>query len=230
VIRGRLTAPMVFVLVAIAGPATAQDTGPALAPHRFVLSAGATASGGYPVGDRTADLRRNATGSPAPVPLFRTESAFDWAPGFDARVDFAITRSLAVEVGATYATPRLGVTVLDDDESDPSVQLSEEVSQYSVDVSGLWHLPWPSLGRARPYVIGGGGYLRQLHQDRLVAETGQQIHAGAGLWLWFSGASASPRSTGVRAEVRLVRRFGGIEFEDASRNYPTVAVLGFLGL
>ena len=221
---------MVLVLVAIARPASAQD-GPALAPLRFVLSAGVIAGGGYAVGDQTAELRRNATGNPAPLPFFRTESTFEGSQGFDARVDFALTRSWAVEVGAAYSTPRLGVTVAADSEADPGIQLAEEVSQYSVDVSGLWHLPWPSLGRrARPYVIGGGGYLRQLHEDRLVAETGGLLHVGGGVWLWFRGEAAAARAIGLRAEARLVRRSGGIEFDDSSRSYPAFSILGFLGL
>jgi hypothetical protein len=230
VIGGRFGLAIFLVLIAIAESASAQDA-PALAPHRFILSAGAIAGGGYAVGDQTAELRRNAGGNPAPFTLFRAESSFEGTTGFDARVDFALARSVAVEVGATYSTPLLGVTVSGDSESDPAVQLAEEIAQYSVDVSGVWHLAWPSLGRrARPYVILGGGYLRQLHEDRLVADTGGLLHAGGGVWLWFTGESATRRAIGLRAEARLVRRSGGIEFEDRSRNYPAFSILGFLGL
>ena len=228
---GLRPASLVILLVATADLASAQDDGPALRPHRFTLSAGVIASGGYPVGDRSAELRRNAAGNPAPLPLFRAESTFEAAPGFDARVDFALTRSLAIEVGAAYTTPRLDVTVTGDSESDPNVQLGEEISQYSVDLSGLWHLPRLSLGRrVRPYIILGGGYLRQLHEDRLVAETGGLFHAGGGVRVWFTGGSASARSSGLRAEARVVRRSGGIEFDNGGRTYPVFSILGFFGL
>jgi hypothetical protein len=232
VIAGRgLAATVVILRVTIAESATAQDDGPALAPHRFTLSAGVVGSSGYPVGDQSADLRRNAVGNPAPLTLFRAESTFEAAPGFDARVDFAVTRSLAIEVGAAYSTPRLEVTVTGDSESDANVQLGEEVSQYTVDVSGLWHLPRLSMGRrVRPYIMLGGGYLRQLHEDRLVAETGGLIHAGGGVRVWFTGGSASARASGLRAEARLVRRSGGIGFDDDSRLYPIFSILGFFGL
>ena len=218
------------LLVASVSSASAQDNDPALRPHRFTLSAGVVASGGYPVGDQSAELRRNAAGNPAPLPLFRAESTFEAAPGFDARVDFALSRGLAIEVGATYSTPRLEVTVSDDSESDPNVQLGEEVSQYTVDVSGLWLVSGLALGRVRPYIILGGGYLRQLHEDRLVAETGGLFHAGGGVRIWFTGGSGSARAIGLRVEARLVRRSGGIEFEDGVRNYPAFSILGFLGL
>jgi hypothetical protein len=120
--------------------------------------------------------------------------------------------------------------ISDDAEADANVQLGEDVLQYTVDVSGLWQVPGIALGRrVRPYVIGGGGYLRQLHEGRLVAETGNLFHAGGGVYVWLTGGSNSARAIGLRAEARFVRRSGGIEFEDASRNYPAFSVLGFVG-
>ena len=214
----------------VASSASAQDDGPALRAHRFNLAAGPIATGGYPVGDQNANLRRNASGNPAPLPLFRTDSTFESATGFDARVSFAFTRTLAVELGATYSRPRLEVTISDDMESGADVQLGEEVVQYTVDVSGLWQLPGISFGRrARPYLTVGGGYLRQLHEDRLVAETGRIFHAGGGVRVWFTGGSTTARAIGLRAEARLVHRSRGIEFEDASRNFPAFSLLGFVG-
>lgn len=213
-----------------ASAASAQSSDPGFRAHHVALSAGLVASGSYPVGDQSAELRRNATGSPAPFPLFRADSTFDTATGFDARVSFAFTRTLAVEVGGTYSKPRLDVVISDDAEADANVQLGEDVLQYTVDVSGLWQVPGIALGRrVRPYVIGGGGYLRQLHEGRLVAETGNLFHAGGGVYVWLTGGSNSARAIGLRAEARFVRRSGGIEFEDASRNYPAFSVLGFVG-
>lgn len=218
------------VILLVASVASAQDDGPALRAHHLTLSAGVVTSGGYPVGDQSADLRPNASGTAAPIPLFRTDSTFESVAGFDARVSFAFTRTLAVEVGATYSKPRLEVTISDDSESDPNVRLEEQIQQYTVDVSGLWQPPRISLGRrARPYVIVGGGYLRQLHEGRLVAETGGLFHAGGGVRVWFTGGSPTSRAIGFRAEARLVRRAGGIEFEDASRNFPAFSLLGFVG-
>ena len=59
----------VVVLVASVSSASAQDNDPALRPHRFTLSAGGVVSGGYPAGDQSAELRRNAAGDPAQLPL-----------------------------------------------------------------------------------------------------------------------------------------------------------------
>ena len=225
-VRGLAVAAMLLV----ASAASAQSGDPGFRTHHFTLSAGLVVTGGYPVGDQAAELRRNATGNPSPVPLFRADSEFDTGSGFDARVNFAFSRALAVEVGASYSKPRLDVLISGDTEAGSNAQLGEEVSQYTVDVSGVWQVPGLALGqRARPYVIGGGGYLRQLHEGRLVADTGKLFHAGGGVYLWLTGGSSTARATGVRAEARFVRRWDGIEFADASRNFPAFSVMGFIG-
>jgi hypothetical protein len=76
-----------------------------------------------------------------------------------------------------------------------------------------------------PFVDGGAGYLRQLHEDRVLIETGRTFYAGAGV-KWRSSA-ARPRGLGqrlvVRADARLVSRTGGVDVDDERRNYITVS-------
>lgn len=222
-----------FVGVLIAGAAArvaAQDEGPGLRPKHLTFAGGLIVSGGYPVGDRNAEIRRNAMGTPAPFTLFRAESEFEGMRGVEGRVGFALTRALAIELGGTYAKPQLGVTISQDNESTEAVAIAEEISQYTVDVSGVFQLPRVKLGsRARPYAEVGAGYLRQLHQDRLLVETGRVYHLGAGVRYWLRGGSANSRALGLRAEGRFVRRSGGVDFEDRSRSYPVFSLLGFAG-
>jgi hypothetical protein len=77
--------------------------------------------------------------------------------------------------------------------------------------------------------VAGGGYLRQLHEGRLKVETGATFHVGGGLRYWVRGGRASQRSLGARAEVRYVRRTGGIDFEEQSRSFPRLSLLAFAG-
>lgn len=211
--------------------ALAQDDAPAFRPKRLTVSAGGAWAGGYPVGDLTANLRRNTTGAPEPFPLLRAESAVERASGAELRLGLAVSRSLAVEVAGWYATPQLGVTITRDDEMGGSAFAGERLEQYAVDVSGVWLIPRVTLAaRARPYVVAGGGYLRQLHEGRLKVETGGTMHAGGGLQHWLRGGGLKQRPFGARAEVRYIRRTGGIEFSDQARGFPSVSVLAFLGL
>jgi hypothetical protein len=203
---------------------------PELRPMRANVSAGLIASGGYSVGTRAAGLRPNTPGTPPPYTLFTAESAFGRVAGIEARVGVALTRALTLEVGGTFARPELGVTITGDTEAGTIPFIGERVSHYTADVAGMWE--WRRIrpgARARPYLVAGGGYVRQLDAERLKAETGYTVQGGAGLRYWVRGASRG-RPMGVRVEGRLVRRTGGIEFDNRSRVIPTASVLGFVGI
>lgn len=222
----------VIAALILGWPAVAlgQDTGPSFRPKRLTVSAGGVFAGGYRVGDITANLRRNTTGTPTPFPLLRAESAIGRTAGADLRVGVALTRAFEIEAGASYATPELGVTISQDDELGEGAFASERIEQYAVSVGGVYLIPRLRLGsRFRPYAIAGGGYLRQLHEGRLRVETGGTIHVGGGLRYWARGGGPRQRALGARGEVRYVRRSGGIEFEERARGFPSVSVLGFVG-
>lgn len=217
-----------MAVLIMAAPVEAQTVA-ALRPRRVVVSGGVGLTGPVAIGDLIASLRRNTVGSPPPFTLLRAESEIDPAIGADLRVALPLTDVVAIEVAGGYASPQLGVRVSQDPEVTAGAFVSERLSQYTVDVTALYLLPGRTLGRrARPYLLGGGGYLRQLHEGRLQVETGRTLHAGGGVMYWLRGGRAmSRRSFGVRGDVRYIYRDGGIDFEDRRRGYPAVSVLAF---
>lgn len=226
--RSVCAAACLVLLLGSARPVSAQ--GPPMRPGDLTISGGLVVSAGMPIGDRNAELRRNAPGAPPVFTLFRADSKIERGIGVDARLSVALTRALAVEGGFSYLRPQLAVTISGDPELDGGATVTERLSQYGVEASAVYHLTAISLGpRLRPYVLGGGGYLRQLHEDRLLAENGATIHAGGGLQYWISGGAPRQRAMGARVEARVVRRTGGIDFEDRARVYPTLGVLAFVG-
>lgn len=228
--RVRALAALVVWAALAVEPAAAQGGDPGFRPRHLTLSGGLLVAGGYPVGDRNAELRRNALGVPPPFTLFRADSRFERVEGVEARIAVAVTRAIAVEVGGSYATPTLAVSISADAESPDTVRVTDRVSQYTVDVGAVVLVPRVHLGsRLRPYATAGAGYLRQLHEGRLLLETGRLYHAGGGVQAWLRGGAATGRSLGIRAEGRYVRRTGGVDFEDRSRGYPTFSVLAFAG-
>jgi hypothetical protein len=74
------------------------------------------------------------------------------------------------------------------------------------------------------------GYLRQLHEGRLLVETGTTVHFGGGVHYWWRTGGRGRRPLGARGEARVVRRSGGIEFNDRGRTFVTLTVLAFIGL
>ncbi len=106
----------------------------------------------------------------------------------------------------------------------------EELQQYVFDGGLSWQLPINLGRRLAPFVIGGAGYLRQLHEDRTLAETGRIYYAGGGARYWLRGGHDNSRPIGLRGEFRINLRSNGIDFEDKMRTYPTFSVFVFIGI
>jgi hypothetical protein len=196
------------------------------------VQAGVTWSGPYHVGDATAQLRGNAWGaSTPPFTLFEADSRMSMAFAPECHVGFAITRSFAIDGGIAFSRPRIGVAITADAEA-PSQQLDgERLDQYQLDARLTWQWPGRSmLRRLAPFAAVGGGYLRQLHEDRALAEPGWIYFAGGGARYFLRGGSGSSRDLGVRADARVNVRTGGIDFENKMRIYPTVTLTLFIGL
>lgn len=214
----------------IAIPASAQDA-PELRAHRITINAGVTRLGGYEVGTSTAQLRGNGNGlTPAPFPLFTADSRVSPATAPELRVGVSLTRRLVLEGGASLSHPRIAVRIFGDQETASQELPGEELQQYLFDGGVTWQLPVNTGRRLAPFVTGGAGYLRQLHEDRTFAETGRIYYAGAGARYWLRGGHDQARPVGLRGEIRMNMRSKGIDFEDKTRAYPTYSIFLFIGL
>lgn len=211
-------------------PARAQEA-PALRAHRVVLEGGVVWSGSYGIGDVTAQLRGNAPGStPPPFTWFASSSEVGHAASAAARVGFTLSPRVMVEGGAMFGMPRVATAIKGDAEAGQQHLEGEQLKQYLIDGALVWHLPVRIGTRLRPFAIGGAGYLRQLHEERTLVETGQVYYAGVGARYWIRGGSGSARSLGLRGDLRANFRRGGIDFENKMRVFPALAAHLFVGL
>lgn len=210
--------------------ASAQEA-PALRAHRVVLEGGLVWSGSYGIGDVTAQMRSNAPGTtPPPVTWFAVSSEVGTAASAVARIGFTLTPGVMIEGGGMFGMPRVAMTITADAEAGPQQLDGEQLKQYVIDGALVWQLPLRFGPRLRSFVSGGAGYLRQLHEERTLAETGQVYYAGVGARYWFRGGAGRGRSLGLRGDLRANFRRGGIDFEDRTRVYPTAGVHLFFGL
>ena len=230
--RARRLLAAAAVLCALASASAFAQTGdtPSVQAHHVTVSGGLVWTSGYAIGDANATLRGNAVGPTAPpFTLFRAQSSVDGSAGVDARVGFAITRTLTVEGGLSYQQPGITTELSGDAEVAAATIDAEQLSQYIVDIGVLWEVPRLKLGaRARPFVIGGGGYLRQLYDERTLVETGSVYYAGAGLRYWLRGGDGLRRAFGLRGDARAVWRRGGVEFEGDVRTMAALRLAAFV--
>jgi hypothetical protein len=218
-------------VLVLGGSAAHAQEAPAFGAHRVVLEGGVVWSGGYAIGDMNAQLRGNAPGgTPPPYTLFTASSDVGSAASVTARVGFTVTPQLVIEGGGWFGMPRLGTSITADVEAGASRIDGEQLKQYLFDAAVVWHLPLRLGPRVRPFVMGGGGYLRQLHEERTMVETGSTYFAGAGVRYWIRGGTGVARSFGLRTDLRANVRRGGIDFEDKVRVFPTLAVHLFVSL
>lgn len=221
---------VVLVAWLVAAPAMAQ---PALwRPWHPVVSIGGGWTGQEALGTVRAETRATGLGTltPSAFPLFTAESTLDAGPRAELGVAIPVTRTLLVEVLGTMARPTLSTAISRDAESAPATTVIETVDDYTVGARLLYDVPRLALGtRARPYLLAGGAYLRQLHEDQVLVETGRAWTAGAGLRVWLAGARGG-RSLGVTTEVAWQWRTGGIAFTDGARAVPSVSLRLFAGL
>jgi hypothetical protein len=187
-------------------------------PHRgtFELGGGVVWTRGYDAGSAVAEVTR--PGSGLPLTLFAVDGRVLDEPGAGAQLGIYLGRRVSVEAAFQYSRPILHARVTSDFEAAPDADADEKLTTYLVGGSLLYHF---GAGRVVPFVSGGGGYLRQLHEESSDLLTGTEIHAGGGVKYWLG---TGEHRLGLRVEAQASARSKTVAFEQKRRILPTVAV------
>jgi Outer membrane protein beta-barrel domain len=219
-----LAALTCVALFALATPALAQSADPAAS--RFEVGIGAAWIGRTPLGDSAA-TETTAPGSRAT--LFSLSSELASAGEITAHAGVRITPAWRVEAALSYSKPELRIGLAGDTEAAPPVTAVESIQQYMIGGNVLWFVPRLRRPRLEPFVIGGGGYLRQLHEAATLVETGRYYDIGGGVsWLLATGRHFHTSGAGLRVDARAVVRSRGVAFDGGSRTSPAVGASLFL--
>jgi hypothetical protein len=203
----------------------------AAAGAQVTINGGLDWSGGYDIGTSSARLRSNATGTtPPPYTLFNVDSRIAPAPGVEVRVGYVVAPRFTVEGGMVFTRRRLAFRIFGDPETSSESLPGESLQQYVFDGAVLWEPPLGLPARLQAFALGGAGYLRQLHQDRTLIESGQVFYGGGGALYRLRDWPGSGRALGLRGDFRVNFRRNGIDFDDAMRVYPTISLLMYLVL
>lgn len=220
------------VAVALLGAAALAAAPPAAAQPRLDVTVSGAWWTGYELGARRASL----TGPQAPtgslVTLFDSDVSILPGPGAELRLGWRVFRGVYAEATGGLGVNAVEARIDDDIEAAPAITVSSTMTQITIEGGALIELPavrWQA-GQLVPFLDGGAGYLRQLHEKRVLVETGRTLYAGAGV-KWRS-AAARPRGLVqrlvVRGDARLVSRSGGVGIDDERHTYVTVS--GGVGL
>jgi hypothetical protein len=217
----RIDARVAVALLVVAFLASSSGEGAAqtvLESGRIEISAGAAWLGTQTFGSANA---AETTPSGGAFSLFTTSSELGSAAAFDARVGVRIAGTLVAEADVSYARPELRVAITNDVENASSITAVERLQQYMIGGGATWYLP--GRGRIAPFVTGGGGYLRQLHDRALLVETGTYYQVGGGvLYVLSSHPGSRLKATGIRGDVRAVILNDGVAIDGGRHTAPAV--------
>lgn len=151
-------------------------------------------------------------------PLFRSQSRMDAAPGVDARVGVRLTARWQAEALVGINRSRLSTRIEADTEGAADLRITAPLTQYLVEFGILAELPPSRAHRAVLFLTGGGGYVRHLHEGRILVETGRSYYVGGG------ARFRSGETVGVRADARLRALADGALLDGARHLVPAVSV------
>jgi hypothetical protein len=211
------------ILMLVGGPARAQSHP---LPGRIEAAVGVAWAGRTSLGSIDAT---ETTGAGGVSRIFSTTTEIASAAAIEGRVAFRLPRRLEVEATAAYATPLIKTTISNDVEASGTVVATETISQFTFGGALLWYVPQRELSRLRPFLALGAGYVRQLHESKTLAATGQSYQIGGGVkYLFGSTPTSRLRAIGVRADGRLVAARKGVAFDDGTRFAPALGASFFV--
>jgi hypothetical protein len=101
--------------------------------------------------------------------------------------------------------------------------ITESLTAYLLEGGVAAHLARWRKGASEPFVSGGIGYLRQLHDGHTLIEGGRTWYVGAGLRHRFNDdASSGLKSAALRVELRATILGGGSALDGATHILPAV--------
>jgi hypothetical protein len=220
----RAAASLLVGIAVYATPVLAQSAEPR--PSRFEVAGGLGWIGRAPLGN-TAATETTPTGGRAT--LFTMSSELASAGAITARAGVRLTHAWRLEAAASFSKPELRIALAGDSEGAAPLTAAESIEQYMIGGDVLWVLPFRRRPRLETFVLGGGGYLRQLHEAATLVETGRYYDVGGGVsWLFTAGGLFHTKGAGVRLDARAVVRSGGVAFDGGSNTSPAAGASLFV--
>lgn len=205
-----LPALLAALFLVLASSAAAQTTppGPKKPPRSpFELDGGITFTRGAPLGTTTGLLTQPDGTS---LPLFAATNRRDAALGAEVRLGHVIAGRLWAEASGGWSRTTFETRVTSDFENAPLATATNAGSQYTVEGNAVFLIT--KSGRVEWFARGGGGWRRQVSDDRTLVADGRLATAGGGIKYWLSGRTAG-RRLGLRIDAIVSARSGGLSIE-----------------
>ena len=179
------------------------------AVRRVELGIGAGIAGGVGLGERDATLQGNSV-SATPFRLFATDTRLSPVALLEVRLGYRVTPRLTAEGALTIGRPDLTSSLSDDVENAAAVEATTTLTEYVITGGAVWRFSPEARRRWTPFVSGGAGVARHVHDGRTLVENGVDVYGGGGLVYRFGSSPAATARTGLRLDGRLHVLSGGV--------------------
>lgn len=195
-----------FALVfAAATPAFAQTP-------RLLFDAGATLAGGASAGKSSATY---VAPDGTSVPQFSMEKSLGPAVGVNGHLSIRISSRVRIEAAARWARTEFRTKLSGDTDGADSTTATQSVDRFVVGGGAVVALK--PFGRWHPFARGSFGWLRELSDDQSLYQDGWVGELGGGANFQWTETRGHFRPYGIRTDLWLDIRHGGLSFSEKSR-------------
>lgn len=198
---------MFVATLAAAAPASAQTT-----PPRILFDVGAVFLGTAGAG-KTTETYTAPDGSS--VPQFTLDKSVGPAVGVNGNVSIRISSRLALEATARWARPQFRTKLAGDTDGADNTTATQSVDQFVVGAGAKVSLE--QFGHWHTFARGTFGWLRELSDDLSLYQDGWTAELGGGATFQWNEKKGHFRPYGIRTDVWLDLRHGGLSFAEKSR-------------
>jgi hypothetical protein len=172
--------------------------------ERYEVGGGVRFVGPEPLGTVDANETNPGGGS---FRLFTADSTLHALVGLEARFGMRVSPAVRLEATGSYGASDLNVKLNSDVEGAAGVTASERIRQFTLEGAAVIEpARWRFGARGAPFLSAGAGYVRALHEGRVLVDEGALWHAGGGVNLLLG---SSPR-LGIRLDARALFQRGVI--------------------
>lgn len=193
-------------------PASAQTPRSQPSQPRVLIDVGGAVLGGGDLGSVDATYTTPAGG---PFTLFSTAQSWSAGAGIIGHLQVRVTPRLAIELSGDFTRPEARSKITGDFESAADTTATQTVSQFRTNLGAVWS--FPTRGRWTPFARGTIGWLRHLSNDNTLYSDGVTTDLGGGVRYAWREKPGHIKPYGVRADVFLNIRSGGLDLAQKSR-------------
>ena len=168
------------------------------------MAAGVRVVGPEPLGEADA-TETNAGGGT--FRLFTADSTLGSLLGFEARIGVRLLPAVRIEATGSYGASDLKIALNSDAESAAAITATERIAQFTIEGAAMIELTrWHVGAHGAPFISAGAGYVRAVHEDRILVDEGVLWHAGGGVNLVLRSSPGT--ALGLRLDARALFQSG----------------------